>query len=346
VGECVAKGVLVVVRVVTVSDIQTLISKVGVNPFFAQFIAALEKEYARWDLFHKSPRHAIQVDQGVMEVMPICDDALYAFKFVNGHPYNTGKKKLTVAALGLLAEIKSGYPLMISEMTLLTAFRTAATSALAAKYLAKKNIKSVGIIGVGAQSEFQVMAQKALFDIQTVKYFDIDNKAMDKFACNLKKYGLNLIACSDARAVLEGVDIITTATAAKSQAQILNSEWIHPGLHINSIGGDCPGKTELDKKILSQTKIVVEYLPQSKVEGEIQQLNATIYAELWELIVGIKKGRESDAEITLFDSVGFAIEDFAILKFVYALAVENNLGTEMNLIPELDNPKNLFGEIS
>lgn len=333
------------VRIVTVSDVQKIIQKIGIEKFYQDFIGALEKEYSRWNVFHKSPRHAIHVDQGVMEVMPICDDQFYSFKFVNGHPNNTTEKKLTVAALGLLAEIKNGYPLLISEMTLLTALRTSSTSALAAKYLARKNSKTAGIIGTGAQSEFQIMAQKALFDIQTINYFDIDKNAMEKFAHNIKKYKLNLVPCDNAQNVIENTDIITTATATKSQTQILNSEWVHAGLHINSIGGDCPGKTELDKNILSKTKIVVEYLPQSKVEGEIQQADAHIYAELWELVTGIKKGRENDAEITLFDSVGFAIEDFAILKFIYELSLKNNIGTDMKLIPDLENPKDLFSLI-
>jgi ornithine cyclodeaminase len=333
------------ITVLTIADIKQLITKVGLEKFFQTLILALEKEYARWDHFQKSPRHAVHVPDGVIEVMPICDDAFYTFKYVNGHPSNTADNKLTVVALGLLADVKTGYPLMISEMTLLTAFRTAATSALAAKYLAKKDSKTIGIIGTGAQSEFQVLAQKALFDIQTVKYFDIDPKAMQKFHDNLSRHHIKLVPCDDAQSVVEGVDIITTATATKKQTQILSAESIQPGLHINSIGGDCPGKTELDKTILSHAKVVIEYLPQSQHEGEIQQMGdeIKIYAELWELVTGQKAGRESHDEITLFDSVGFAIEDFAILKFVYALAKEHGVGTPMELIPTLANPKNLFG---
>lgn len=333
------------VRVITVSDIKKLIAHVGLENFFRELIIALEKEYARWEHFQKSPRHAVHLEHGVIEVMPICDDEFYTFKYVNGHPININQKKLTVVALGLLAEIETGYPLMISEMTLLTAFRTAATSALAAKYLAKKNTKTIGIIGTGAQAEFQVLAQKAIFDIQTVKYFDIDAHAMKKFHDNLRDYGMELIPCLDGKSVVDNVDIITTATATKKQAHILNVASIKPGLHINGIGGDCPGKTELDKTILQHTKIVVEYLPQSKVEGEIQQADVDIYAELWELVTGKKKGRESDSEITLFDSVGFAIEDFAILKFIYELCSKYHIGTSMDLIPELQDPKDLFGAI-
>lgn len=336
------------IKVITIADIQKLISKIGTESFFIALIAALEKEFSRWARFQKSPRYAAHVDQGVIELMPICDDEFYSFKYVNGHPNNTISNKLTVVALGLLADVESGYPLMISEMTLLTAFRTAATSALAAKYLAKKNVKHIGIVGTGAQSEFQVLAQNALFNIETVKYFDIDPRAMKKFHDNLKNQSFKLIACRSAKEVVEGVDIVTTATASKSQSKILSLGMLSPGLHINGIGGDCPQKTELDKNILSHAKIVVEFLPQSKVEGEIQQLesNSQIHAELWEVITGKKKGRELDDEITLFDSVGFAIEDFAILKLVHELAIKNNIGTEMNLIPDITDPKNLFGVLA
>lgn len=333
------------IKIITVLDIQKIIHKIGIKKFFKDFIVALEKEYVRWNAFQKSPRHAIHVKNGVIEVMPICDDELYGFKFVNGHPKNTQQHKLTVAAVGLLADVKTGYPLMISEMTILTAIRTAATSALAAKYMARKNSKTVGMIGTGAQSEFQIMAQSALFDINTVKYFDIDQAAMEKFSHNLKNEKFKLMRCDSVQAVLEKVDIITTATATKSRMQVLNSAWIRDGLHINGIGGDCPGKTELDEKILERAKIIVEYLPQSKMEGEIQQSDVKIYAELWELVTGAKQGRENERDITLFDSVGFALEDFAILKFIYEISLKNNMGTEMDLIPTLDDPKNLFGFI-
>lgn len=331
-------------KLITISDIKKLINQIGIHDFFRELITNMDKEFARWEHFQKSARHAVHVPNGVLELMPICDDEFYSFKYVNGHPNNPVVNKLTVAAVGLLADVKSGYPLMISEMTILTAIRTAATSALAAKYLANKSTKHIGIIGTGAQSEFQVLAQHALFNVETVKYFDIDPHAMEKFAHNLKDQSFKLIPCADAKSVLDNVDIITTATAAKKQTQILNNEWIRDGLHINGIGGDCPGKTELDPTILSRSKIVVEYLPQSKVEGEIQALkNDAIYAELWELASGKKPGRESSSEVTLFDSVGFALEDFVILKLVYALSQQYGFGQSVDMIPEMDNPKDLFG---
>ena len=330
------------IPVITLSDIKKMTTKIGIKPFFLQLISSLETEFSHWEKFQKSARHASHAHDGVIELMPATNTDLYSFKYVNGHPNNPKQKKLNVVAIGLLADARTGYPLMISEMTLLTAFRTAATSALAAKYLARKDVKNIGIIGTGAQAEFQVLAQHALFNIDSVKFFDTDPLAMEKFSRNLKDESFKLIPCENAKSVLEGVDIITTATAAKAQTNILVNDWIKEGIHINGIGGDCPGKTELDKAILSRVTTVVEYFPQSKIEGEIQQSDKPIHAELWEVITGKKSGRTTDSEITLFDSVGYAIEDFATLKLVYQLANENSFGTQMDLIPELKDPKDLY----
>lgn len=330
------------VNVITVSDIKKLIQKIGLNHFFELLIDELEKAFLRWDEFEKSPRHAVHMQDGVIELMPTCDAQYYTFKYVNGHPINVTRHKLTVAAVGLLADATNGYPLLFSEMTVLTALRTAATSTLAAKYLARKNAKIIGIIGTGAQSEFQILAQQTAFDVASVKYFDTDSIAMEKFAKNLKDQSFDLVACKNGQDVLENCDIITTATATKSQTKILKNDWIQAGLHINGIGGDCPGKTELDKAILSRAKVIVEYFPQSKIEGEIQQNRDSFYAELWEIIAGKKPGRENNSEITLFDSVGFAIEDYVALKLIYELSATYKIGKKMDLIPDLDNVKNLF----
>lgn len=336
------------VKVLTVSDIRKMIEMLGIKSFFSELISALEDDFSRWQAFQKSPRHVTHVENGVMELMPACDDQYYTFKFVNGHPDNPKQNKQTVVAFGCLAEVAGGYPLLLSEMTVLTALRTAATSALAAKYLARKNTNKLGIIGTGAQSEFQIMALASVFDIQSVKYFDIDPKAMQKFCQNLKDENFELIACQDIKSTVKNVDVITTATAMRKHASLLDHDSIYPGLHINSIGGDSPGKTELHRDLLDRTKIVVEYLPQSMLEGEIQQFGgiANVYAELWEIVSGDKKGRELSDEITLFDSVGFAVEDYATLRCVSALAKQLQLGTAVELIPSVKDPRNLYGVLN
>ena len=333
-------------RLLTIDDVKTIIHQVGIETCLSELIEALRADFSRWQEFEKVPRLATHFPHGVIELMPICGKDYYAYKYVNGHPDNPKQNKLTVVAVGMLAEVKSGYPLLISEMTVLTALRTAATGALAATYLAKKDAKTMGIVGTGSQSEFQILAFHLALGIKQVNYFDIDKDAMKKFAANLASFDLELTPCQDAKSTVDGVDIIITATADKQRSSILKDDWIQPGTHINGVGGDCPGKTELDPHILKRAKIVVEYLAQSREEGEIQNIEDNVYAELWQLTSQEKPGRESDQEITLFDSVGFALEDYTILKYFYSLAEKMDIGEQLNIIPSLDDPKNLFGLIA
>src|SRR3990167_6063906 len=334
------------VRVITVQDLRKLLKKLTLKTFMLKLIDQLRSDYARWGEFEKSPRHAIYLPDGVIELMPIADKEYYSFKYVNGHPNNPESQKLTVVAIGGLSSTKNGYPLLISEMTILTAIRTAVTSALASQYLAKKGAKKFGIIGTGAQSEFQTLAHFFALGTDEIFYFDIDAHAMEKFEQNLKPYGLQLHRCKDAQEVAKKSDLITTATAKKGHQKILHVDWVHNGCHINGIGGDAPGKTELEEALLKKCKIVIEQEMKSRVEGEIQQLHGNrIYAELWELAALKKKGRESDEEITLFDSVGFALEDYSALRLLYNLSIEHGIGEQLEMIPHPTDPKNLYGEI-
>lgn len=334
------------VRIITTENIQELIKNVGLKEFFLQLVRQLEGDFSRWQDFVKAPRPAFYFPHGVIELMPIADQDYFAFKYVNGHPQNPSKNKMTVVATGQLSDVESGYPILFSEMTLLTAFRTAATAALASRYLARKNSQILGMIGTGSQSEFLVLAHYFLLGIKKIRYFDIDPKAMKKFENNLAKFPLELEPFDSAKELVKEADIIITATADKNRLKILENDWLKPGVHICGVGGDCPGKTELDPQILNRAKIVVEYFEQSKHEGEIQNLNAEqVYAELWELVQGHKGGRENDSEITLFDSVGFALEDYSVLRLVESLAREMNIGETCNLLLNLKDPKDLFGSL-
>lgn len=329
--------------ILNIADIQRILKTTGLTIFYQQLIDQLEVDFKRWQAFDKSPRHAIHYPNGVIELMPCSDDTLYSFKYVNGHPANPLKGKLSVVAVGLLADATSGYPLMMSEMTLLTALRTAATSALASKYLAKQNSQKLAIIGTGAQSEFQAIAIKSQFSINEIKIFDIDPSAMDKFHQNMQHEFTSIKHCQSTAEAVSQADIIITTTAAMKNACLFTENDIAEGTHINAMGGDGPGKTELNKNLLKKAKLVVEYSEQSLKEGEIQQLDESyIYAELWQIINQSKPGRTHEKEITLFDCVGFAIEDFSILNLMYKLAKELDIGTDLNIIPELDDPKNLY----
>ena len=252
----------------------------------------------------------------------------------------------TVTAFGLLADVGNGYPVLLSEMTVLTALRTAATSAMVAKHLAPKGAKTMAMIGNGAQSEFQSLAMKAICGVDTVRLYDIDPAATEKAARNLKGWGMTVVACKTAEESMEGAQIITTCTADKQYATILTDNMIGAGVHINAIGGDCPGKTELHKDILTRSDVFVEYPPQTRIEGEIQQMpDDFAVTEMWEVINGAKDGRTSDRQITLFDSVGFAIEDFSALRYVRDRIKGTDLFMELDLLADPDDPRDLFGMV-
>lgn len=257
---------------------------------------------------------------------------------------------MTVVATGQLSRVDSGYPLLFSEMTLLTALRTAATTAIATDLLSRKDSYVLSMIGTGAQSEFLANGMRMVRDIKEIRYFDIDPLAMDKFENNFRNEDLKLIRCHSSEEAVQGADIITTCTACRAHVDVIKNDWIRSGVHINGIGGDSKGKTELELAILSRSRIAVEYLAQCRVEGEIQRFSGQeierhVHAELHELINEEKLGRENDKQITIYDSVGIALEDYSALQMVYELSNRYGLGQELNFTPVLKNVKNLISMI-
>ena len=329
---------------VSVDHMMQLIHRIGLEPMLRGLAEYIEADFRRWELFDKTPRIASHSAEGVIELMPTSDGEVYGFKYVNGHPKNTKEGLQTVTAFGLLADVASGYPVLLSEMTILTAMRTAATSAMVAKYLAPKGADTMAMIGNGAQSEFQTLAMKAICGLKTVRLYDIDRAATAKCAANLRGHGIEVISCTSPEEAIEGAQILTTCTADKQYATILSDNMVGAGVHINAIGGDCPGKTELAAGILQRSDIFVEYPPQTRIEGEIQQLDPDHpVTELWQVISGAAPGRTSERQITLFDSVGFAIEDFSALRYVRDQLDETGLYHALDLLADPDDPRDLFG---
>lgn len=332
-----------------VERIQSLMSRVGVARLLAGLAREIEADFLRWGEFEKSARHAIHSKVGVIELMPTSDGRLYSFKYVNGHPKNTAEGLLTVTAFGVLADVDTGYPMLLSEMTYATALRTAATSALAARALARPSCTSMALIGNGAQSEFQAIAFHALLGVRELRLYDADPRATDKLVRNLtgqRLAGLRLVRCDSAAAAARGADIVTTVTADKRNAVILEPESIEPGMHVNALGGDCPGKTELHAGILrrADARVFVEFEPQARIEGEIQQLDPAFpVTELSVVLADRTRGRTSPRDVTIFDSVGFALEDFSTLCFLHRLNREQGgVRPQIDLVPDLADPKDLF----
>jgi ornithine cyclodeaminase len=339
------------VNYIGVNTIQQLIQAVGPGEFIERLAAEIESDYRRWPEFEKSARLASHSPVGVIELMPTCDGRLYSFKYVNGHPKNTAEGLLTVTAFGVLADVDTGYPLLLSEMTVTTALRTAAMSALAAQKLARPDARVMALIGNGAQSEFQAIAFHRMLGIRELRLFDVDPLATAKLERNLRALpwlsDLRIARATSSSDACKGADIVTTVTADKRKAVILTPPMIRPGMHLNAIGGDCPGKTELHADILRMpnVRVVVEYEPQSRIEGEVQQMPSDYpVVEFAEIALGTSPGRTSSQDVTVFDSVGFALEDYSALRFLHALLEEQRtLRREIDLVPRLQDPKDLFG---
>ena len=335
-----------VVPFVSVDHMMKLVLEIGVERFLVELAGFIAADFRRWESFDKTPRIASHSAEGVIELMPTSDGAVYGFKYVNGHPKNTRDGRQTVTAFGVLADVATGYPAMLTEMTILTALRTAATSALAATYLAPKGARTMALIGNGAQAEFQALAFKALLGVDRLRLFDIDRGASSKCVRNLAGLGFDITVCGTVEEAMVGAQIVTTITADKQNATILTDNLVGPGIHINAVGGDCPGKTELHADILRRADIFVEYPPQTRIEGEIQQLALDHpVTELWMVIDGRAAGRRSARQITLFDSVGFAIEDFSALRYVKEQLGRTGLYEELDLLADPDEPRDLFGMV-
>jgi len=347
-------------RYIDVSNVQELVSRLGAATMMSEMAGFIREDFLRWEQFQKSARTANHSEVGVIELMPTSDDQHYAFKYVNGHPQNPTQGLSTVMAFGVLAEVATGLPLLLSELTVTTAMRTAATSAMAAQALARPDCRSMALIGNGAQSEFQAIAFITMLGITELRLFDVDPAATDKLERNLRAWApagsareaLQIVRANSVADAVRGADIVTTVTADKTKATILTLEMIEPGMHINGVGGDCPGKTELDRRILEQsyqggTRVFAEYLPQTRIEGEVQQMAPDFpVTELWQVLAGKAPGRQSAHEVTIFDSVGFALEDFSALRYLHHVARVQGVGSEIGLVPRMQDPKNLFGVVA
>ena len=325
-------------------DLLQIVQRLGLPACIAGVADQIERAFRRWPDFDKSARLASHSPGGVIELMPVADAETYAFKYVNGHPLNTAAGLPTVMAFGVLADVATGVPRLLSELTLTTAIRTAAMSAVAARALARPDASVMALIGNGAQGEFQALAFRDLVGVRELRLFDTDPAATAKLVANLQGQGLALTACNSVAEAVCGADIVTTVTADKRNATVLTPDMLAPGMHVNAVGGDCPGKTELHPGVLQQAAVFVEYAPQTRIEGDIQQMPADFpVTELWQVLTGERPGRLDAAQLTVFDSVGFALEDYAALCFVRDAAERLGIGSTLALMPQTLDPKDLYG---
>ena len=331
----------------TTHDIARIVAAHGLPQVLRRMEAAITADFCRWADFDKVARVASHSRTGVIELMPVADAQQYSFKYVNGHPNNGQLGLPTVMAFGVLADVATGQPTHLSELTITTAMRTAATSVMAARALARPDSRTLALIGNGAQSEFQALAFHHLLGITSLRLYDSDPAATTKLVNNLRGVaGLKLQVCANIEDAVRGADIVTTVTADKRNAVILHADLLEAGMHINAVGGDCPGKTELHASVLSASRVFVEYEPQTRIEVDLQQMPADFeVTELWRVLLGQAAGRTQASDVTVFDSVGFALEDFSALRLMAELAAVLGLGQVVDLIPAMANPKDLFSQL-
>src|ERR1700712_1826637 len=182
----------------TTRDIGAIVDAKGLAAVLGLMVSYIEQDSARWPDFDKSARVANHSRDGVIELMPISDASLYSFKYVNGHPKNTRAGLPTVMAFGMLADVDTGRPELLSELTLTTAMRTAATSVMVARRCARADSRVMAVIGNGAQSEFQALAFHLLMGIAEVRLFDVDARATARLVANLRDAApaLKVVVCA------------------------------------------------------------------------------------------------------------------------------------------------------
>ena len=300
-----------------------------------EVIMAVEDAFKAWEQGKASmpSKSYLVVAQGDFRAMPAAIPGAVAMKWVNVHPQNPARGLPTVMAILIYNDPETGYPLAIMDATDITAYRTGATAAIAARYLARQDATTLGIIGAGRQAYTQILAHAELFDLKSIRVFDRSKVNGERLINSLPGYPLKGCDIEEAAAS----DIVCTLTP--SRLPVLKKEWVRPGTHINAIGADAAGKEELEPALLKEARVVVDDLKQASAAGEINVPISRgffaideVYATLGEIVAGKKVGRTGKDEITIFDSTGVAIEDVATAKLVYEKAVQAGSYTVIDII--------------
>jgi alanine dehydrogenase len=295
-----------------------------------------EKGYGKTQM---PPKMYLTFDEyrGDVRVMPsylqTMDSA--GVKIVNVHPDNPAKYGLpTVMAVIVLVDPKNGLVSSIMDGAYITSMRTGAAAAVATKYLARKDSSVLGLVGAGVQARTQLMAlSRVLPDLKEVGVWSLPESTIGAFIDEQKKlYSFGFNRCRSCEDCVAGSDVVSTVTPATTPMVPFGS--VSKGTHINAMGADAPGKEELDPKVLLNAKVVVDDMLQAIHSGEINVpisrgvlRESDIYGELSEIVTGMKKGRESDSDVTIFDSTGLSLLDVSAATVVYRKARRENVGT-------------------
>ena len=327
------------ILVLSEEDVKNLLS-------LGEVITAVESAFKMKGLGHVQmpPKQYLFINKynGDLRTMPayLEDSDTITVKVVNSHPENQKYRLPTVMATIIMINPKTGAPQAIMGGTWLTALRTGAAGAIAAKYLANPKPKTIGIIGAGTQARTQLMGLYLVFDtIEEIKVWDQNQQVASTYVQDMKKQYNQSSICSveNPKKAVQDADIIVTVTP--SRKPLIFSEWIQQGTHINCMGADAPGKQELDPTILVKSKLVIDDWEQSYHGGEINIpfskgiiTQQDVWGDICEIVAGVKAARTSSEELTVFSSTGLAIQDAAAANVAYQNALKEKMGKYVDVL--------------
>lgn len=262
-----------------------------------------------------------------------------SIKIASGYWNNPKNYSLsTMMAQITIYDAKNGYPLCIMDGEAITGYRTGAAGGLSASLLARKDSKSIGLIGSGMQARMQVLAVKSVLDIRDVYVYSNNKSHLALYKKDMEEVtDIKVHICDSYEDAIRNHDIIITTTP--SSKAIIKKEWISKGMHIIAVGADMAGKEELDPYIFSDARVFVDSISQCLERGEVRNpikkniiSESDINGELSELLMGDKLARISDDDITIFDTTGIGVQDNTLSFMIYAKAKELKLGTEFDFL--------------
>jgi alanine dehydrogenase len=311
----------------------------------AEYVQCVEQAYRMHGegRYFMEPKGHIVLDKypGEWEAMPsyIEEPEAAACKWVSIREQNRDRFGLpTVFSILIYTHPETGFPLAICDGSHHTVMRTGASAAVSAKWLARKDSKTLAIVGAGHMAEGAIETCNEVFDWEEVRVWSRSTSTLDSFAERYEgRFSFRLRPSTDLAAVVSGADVVVTLTPARGP--IVLDEWISPGTHIAAVGADKGGDQELDPRILQRARIFVDDLRQCRTDGEINVplaggliSESDIVGEIGEVVAGKKPGRTSDPEVTVFDSTGIALQDSATVPLEYERALAAGVGIEKKMI--------------
>jgi alanine dehydrogenase len=275
---------------------------------------------------------------GDLRVMPAYLKSVQAagVKIVNSNAKNPERSLPAVAGLMIYSDPESGLPLGVFGASVLTAMRTGAAGGIAAKYLARRDARTLALVGCGRQAETQLQSISHFFKLATITAWGKTTRESADFCRRMAARGVNVSPREFVEDAVRDADIIVTTTPVREP--LVKAAWVKPGAHINAIGADAPGKQELETELVLKARVVVDEWHQASHAGELNVpvserrfAQRDLAAQLGEVLTEQKPGRLVHSDITIFDSTGLAIQDVATAKRLYEKAVKLNKGQVLNL---------------